>query len=105
GHTKLQGVLRALSNRHRLTILTWLLAPEEHFQPQAEADLVEDGVCVCFMTEKIGLSQPTVTVHLQTLAKADLLTSKKMKNWVYYKPNRKEVARFLKDIGGKLNPS
>jgi ArsR family transcriptional regulator len=103
GHIELEGILRAISNPHRLTILNWLLEPEKHFRPHQSTDLLEDGICVCFITEKIGLKQPTVTVHMQTLAKAGLVTSKKMKNWVYYKPNRPEIARFLEDIG-KLMP-
>jgi ArsR family transcriptional regulator len=99
GHIELEGILRAISNPNRLTILNWLLEPEKHFKPHQNTDLREDGICVCFITEKIGLKQPTVTVHMQTLAKAGLVTSKKTKNWVYYKPNRPRIAQFLKDIG------
>jgi ArsR family transcriptional regulator len=103
-HIKLQGILRALSNPNRLTILNWLLEPNKHFQNPPDSDLVEDGVCVCFITEKIGLRQPTVTGYLQVLAKADLVTSKKKQNWVYYRPNRPEIERFLKAFGDTLNP-
>ncbi|MEX3939279.1 ArsR/SmtB family transcription factor [Paraburkholderia sp. BR10937] len=101
----LQGALHALSNRHRLTILIWLTEPEKHFPPQRDADLVKDGVCVSFITEKTGLSQPTVTTHMQALAAADLVTSKKIKNWVYYKPNREAVERLLDDLDRALRPA
>jgi DNA-binding transcriptional ArsR family regulator len=100
--TRLHEALHALSNRHRLRILIWLTEPEKHFPPQRDGDLVEDGVCVGFITEKIGLSQPTVTTHMQALAKAELVTSKKIKNWVYYRPNGAVIDRFLGDMGRAL---
>jgi DNA-binding transcriptional ArsR family regulator len=99
---KLQDAINALSNRHRLTILSWLADPEKHFPPQQDGDLVTDGVCVGFITEKIGLSQPTVTTHMQALAKAELVTSKKIKNWVYYKRNGKAIDRLIKDLDRAL---
>ena len=43
-------MLRAIANPHRAQILEWLLNPEAHFPPQRDGDLVQDGVCVGFMT-------------------------------------------------------
>jgi DNA-binding transcriptional ArsR family regulator len=80
--------LRALANPHRVQIMDWLLDPERHFPPQRDGDLVEDGVCVGFITDKVGLSQPTVTSHMKTLEQARLVSSKKIKNWVFYKANQ-----------------
>ena len=57
--SRLRDALHELSNRHRLTILIWLTEPEKHFPPQRDGDLVKDGVCVGFITEKIGLRSPT----------------------------------------------
>jgi DNA-binding transcriptional ArsR family regulator len=102
---RLQKALHALSNRHRLAILMWLTEPEKHFPPQRDGDLVKDGVCVGFITEKIGLSQPTVTTHMQALAKADLVTSKKIKNWVYYRPNRSVIDQVLGELDRVLGRS
>ncbi len=79
--------LRAMANPHRVQILEWLLDPEAHFPPQQDGDLVRDGVCVGFVTDKTGLSQPTVTSHMKELESAGLVTSKKIKNWVFYKAN------------------
>ncbi|MBN3723654.1 ArsR/SmtB family transcription factor [Burkholderia sp. Ac-20379] len=94
----LQDALNALSNPHRLRVLIWLADPEQHFPKQQDADLVADGVCVSFITEKLGLSQPTVTTHMQALAKAGLVTSKKIKNWVYYRPDGAAIDRLLGDL-------
>ena len=63
---------------------------------------MKDGVCVGFIAEKIGLSQRTVTTHMQALAKAELVTSKKIKNWVYYKPNAPAIDRLLSDMDRAL---
>jgi len=78
-------MLRAISNPHRAQILEWLLDPKAHFPPQRDGDLEDDGVCVGFITDKAGLSQPTVTGHMKKLEDAGLVSSKKIKNWVFYK--------------------
>lgn len=95
-------VLRALSNEHRLTIMGWLVDPRAHFPEQRDGDLVEDGVCVGFITQKIGLSQPTVTTHMQVLAAAGLVTSKKIKNWVFYSPDRNALAAAVVQLDNAL---
>ncbi|MEK6347263.1 MAG: metalloregulator ArsR/SmtB family transcription factor [Burkholderia sp.] len=100
---EVQDALNALSNPHRLRVLIWLTDPERHFPKQRDADLVEDGVCVSFITEKLALSQPTVTTHMQALAKAGLVNSKKIKNWVYYRPDGAAIDRLLGDLGQLLN--
>ena len=70
-----------------------------------DGDLVEDGVCVGFITQKIGLSQPTVTEHMQVLAEAGLVTSKRIKNWVFYKPDRVRMTATLAALGAALDPA
>lgn len=93
------AALRALANPHRVQIMDWLLDPTSHFPPQRDGDLVEDGVCVGFITDKVGLSQPTVTSHMKSLEQAGLVTSKKIKNWVFYKAN----PAALKQIAGSFS--
>ena len=100
--TLMADIFRALGNEHRLVIVEWLSDPRSHFPEQQDGDLVEDGVCVGFITEKIGLSQPTVTGHLQNLAKAGIVTSKRIKNWVFYKLDRQrmdEATAMLSEYG------
>jgi DNA-binding transcriptional ArsR family regulator len=94
--------LRALGNANRLLILSWISDPERHFPPQVDGDLVADGVCVGFITEKIGLSQPTVTTHMQVLAGAGLVSQKKIRNWVFYKPVRPAIAALLARLDASL---
>lgn len=75
----------ALANAKRLQILDWLKDPERHFPPQQDGDLVADGVCVIFIARKLGVAQPTATSHLQTLARAGLVTSKRVGQWTFYR--------------------
>jgi len=96
-------VLKALGNDKRFQILKWILNPTAHFPAQRDGDLVEDGVCVGFITQKIGLTQPTVTSHMKVLTEARLVTSKQIKNWVFYKPDRKRIDRALAQLGTELD--
>jgi ArsR family transcriptional regulator len=93
-------IFRALGNEHRLVIVEWLSDPRSHFPEQQDGDLVKDGVCVGFITEKIGLSQPTVTGHLQYLSKAGIVTSKRIKNWVFYKLDRQQMDEATAILAG-----
>lgn len=96
-------VLKALSNEKRLMIMKWITSPRDHFPEQRDGDLVEDGVCVGFITQKIGLSQPTVTSHMKTLESAGLVSGRSIKNWVFYKPNRALVTKTLGGLADELS--
>ena len=64
--------LKALADPARLRIVSLLAAAEE------------GEVCVCDLTEPLGLSQPTVSHHLKVLHEAGLVTRRKRSTWVYY---------------------
>jgi ArsR family transcriptional regulator len=91
-------VLRALASPRRLQILEWLRDPEAHFPPQRDGDLVEDGVCVIFIADKLGVAQPTATTHLQALARAGLVTSKRIGQWTFYKRDEKAIRAFQRQL-------
>ncbi len=95
-------ILKALANEKRLQIMIWISSPRDHFPPQRDGDLVEDGVCVGFITDKIGLSQPTVTSHMKVLEQAGLVSGKQIKNWVFYKPQSEVVSAALQALSEKL---
>ncbi len=90
--------MAALASPVRFQILLWLLDPRAHFPEQTDGDLVDDGVCVGFITEKTGLTQPTVSSHMKKLADARLVTGKRIGNWIFYKPDRNQLA----DLGSDL---
>jgi len=88
--------LHALANDRRLQVLAWLKDPAAHFPPQVDGDLVEDGVCVVLIAEKLGVSQPTASEHLKVLAQAGLVRGKRIKQWTFYKRDEARI-RALKD--------
>jgi ArsR family transcriptional regulator len=71
--TRLASSFKALSEPARLRLLSLIQA-----QPGGEA-------CVCNLIAPLGLSQPTVTHHLQVLHRAGLLEREKRGVWVYYR--------------------
>src|SRR6476661_8356307 len=89
-----ETALRALANDRRLLILEWLKHPKVHFRRQADGDLVLDGVCGVLIAEKLGVSQPTVSEHLKVLSQAGLLTSKRVKQWTFYKRDEARIAKI-----------
>jgi len=92
----------ALASPKRLQILEWLKDPEAQFPPQRDGDLVQDGVCVIFIADKLGVAQPTATAHLQALARAGLVTSKRMAGWTFYKRDEKAIAALKRKIRNEL---
>jgi len=87
------NLYRALANERRLQILDWLKDPRAHFPPQADGDLVEDGVCGVFIAEKLGISQPTLSEHMRVLVQSGLVAPKRIKQWTFYKRDEPEIRR------------
>lgn len=85
-------VVKALASERRLRILAWLKDPRTHFPPQVDGDLVEDGVCGVFIAQKLGVSQPTASEHLQILVRAGLVRAKRIKQWTFYKRDERRIA-------------
>ncbi len=78
-------VFKALSNKTRLQILSWLKEPEMHFPLQ---DFCETkGVCVGQIQAKCGLNQSTVSEYLSLLQRAGLVTATRAGQWTFYKRN------------------
>ena len=95
-------VFRALASARRLQILGWLRDPVAHFPPQRDGDLVDDGVCVGFIADKLAVTQPTATAHLQALARAGLVTSKRVGQWTFYKRDEAAIRAFTAQLSSQL---
>jgi DNA-binding transcriptional ArsR family regulator len=87
------AALRALANERRLQILEWLKQPRAHFPPQADGDLVRDGVCAALIAEKLDVSQPALSEHMRILVDAGLVRAKRIKQWTFYKRDEAEIRR------------
>jgi DNA-binding transcriptional ArsR family regulator len=95
-------VMAALASPRRLQVLEWLRDPRAHFPRQVDGDLVSDGVCVLFIANKLGVAQPTATTHMQALARAGLVTSKRIGQWTFYKRDEAALAALKQKIAEEL---
>jgi DNA-binding transcriptional ArsR family regulator len=96
------AVMAALASPKRLQVLEWLRDPRAHFPRQRYGDLVDDGVCVLFIANKLGIAQPTATTHMQALARAGLVTSKRIGQWTFYKRDEAALAALKQKIAEQL---
>ena len=90
--------MRALASDRRIQILEWLKDPTANFPPQADGDLVKDGVCGVLIADKLGVSQPTVSEHLKILSQAGLLRAKRIKQWTFYKRDEARIRTLKRTI-------
>ena len=84
---KITKILKALADESRIRIVALLKK--------------RNGLCVCEITEIIGLSQPTISSHLKKLQDAEIITYSKDGLWVKYgldENMEKEVEQFLNSI-------
>jgi ArsR family transcriptional regulator len=47
--------------------------------------LAEEQLCVCHLTEELGVRQPLVSHHLRVLRDAGLVESERFRYWTYYR--------------------
>jgi len=89
---------RALANKQRIKILFWLQNPRQHFPPQVDGDLVQDGVCGLLIAKKLRVSHPTASEHLKILSHAGLIRGKRIKQWTFYKRDETAIRKIKKTI-------
>ena len=92
-------LFRALGNERRLQILSWLKDPRAHFRPQVDGDLVDDGVCGQLIAEKLGINASTLSEHMRVLQASDLVTTKRIKQWTFYRRNDERLRALATVIG------
>lgn len=92
-------LFRALGNERRLQILAWLKDPRAHFRPQVDGDLVDDGVCGQLIAEKLGINASTLSEHMRVLQASDLVTTKRIKQWTFYRRNDERLRALATVIG------
>src|SRR5215470_9962628 len=91
-------ILKAMANEKRLQILHWLKEPEKHFPPHQEVSGFDQGVCVKFIQEKLGLSQAATSQYLTILQKSGLIIATRIGKWTYYRRNDEALARFIEQL-------
>src|SRR5262249_56579965 len=91
-------VVKALASERRLQILAWLKQPRAHFPPQADGDLVRDGVCGVLIAAKLRISAPTASEHLKILSRAGLVRAKPINQWTFYKRDETPLAQVKRPL-------
>lgn len=86
-------IYKALANPVRREILTFLREPRVHFPRQPLS--FDDGVCASEIAALLSVSQSTVSVHLATLRQAELVTTTRIGQWVFFKRNDAVIEAFL----------
>jgi ArsR family transcriptional regulator len=81
---QLAATFKAVADPARLLILSLIAT-----QPSGEA-------CVCHFTDRLDLSQPTVSHHLKLLFDAGLLERERRGTWVYYRIIPDQIASLRK---------
>jgi DNA-binding transcriptional ArsR family regulator len=94
--------MKVLGNPRRLEILGWLADPVANFPPQQDGDLVDDGVCLVFIAEKAGISQPAASKHMELLTAAGLVVAKPQGRWTFYRRDEPGIAAALDLISDSL---
>ncbi len=93
---------KAVAGGVRLRILKWLKTPERHFGHQTTGPPDEIGVCVTLITEKLGMSQPTVSRHLELLKRARLLKVNRIGRWSFFSRDEDGLNEFREWINEAL---
>lgn len=94
-------IFKALSNKTRLQILSWLKDPETNFVEQSAMGF-ENGVCVGQIQKKTGLTQSTVSEYLAVLQRAGLVSATRVGQWTYYRRDEDAIKALLARINIEL---
>jgi DNA-binding transcriptional ArsR family regulator len=50
------------------------------------------------ITEKLGISQPTLSEHMRVLVGGGLVDANRIRQWTFYKRNEQAIAAFKRAI-------
>lgn len=93
---------KALGSDARMKVLEWLKEPRRHFAHQESGDPETLGVCVTLIAAKLGMSQPTVSRHLEILLRAGFVTVRRIGRWSYYTRSAAGISDYREWINDNL---
>jgi DNA-binding transcriptional ArsR family regulator len=96
----LDEVLKAVANPVRRHILNQLKDPEHNFPLQDHS--YDHGVCAGKIDDVCQLSHSTVSAHLAILQHANLVTTRRVGQYNFYKRNEPAIAAFLEHLEQSL---
>lgn len=86
---RLAKVFKALGDPTRVKLLSLISAS------------VDAEMCVCDLTEPVGLSQPTVSHHMKQLVEAGLVTREQRGRWAYFSPVASVLAEATRALAAQ----
>lgn len=95
--------IKALSSESRIEILRLLDDAAAHFGHQESADPAEFGVCVNLIAEKLGVSQPTASRHIDLLKRAGFLKVRRWRQWSYCSRDEAAIGEYHRWLRETLN--
>ncbi|MCG8356282.1 MAG: helix-turn-helix domain-containing protein [Kiloniellales bacterium] len=95
--------VKALANETRIEVLRLLDDPAAHFSKQESADPVEVGVCVQLLAEHFGVSQPTMSRHIELLKRAGFIVANRLQKWTYCSRDDAVLADYARWLKSSLN--
>lgn len=78
----------------RASPLPVLKALAEPLRWSIVAALAGEELCVCHLSEDLGVSQPLISHHLRVLRDAGLVESEKWRYWTYYRLRPSALAQL-----------
>ena len=81
-------VFKALGDPTRVRLLSLIAASDT------------GELCICDLTDPVGLAQPTVSHHMKLLVEAELVTREQRGKWAYYRPTTGTLADAAKALLG-----
>lgn len=92
---RLDAAFKALASEQRREILRVL----GRGTPSPDRSCcVQDDVCACHLSERLGLAASTISHHMAILRDAGLVTARKDGLWVHYGLRRDALARAAEEL-------
>ena len=95
--------IKALSSESRIEILRLLDDSAGNFAHQESADPLEVGVCMNLIAERLGLSQPTTSRHIELLRRAGFLRIRRQQKWSYCSRDEASLTDYYKWLRRQLS--
>ncbi len=84
--------IRAVADPHRRQILKMLTERGKNSLDKPT------GLCASDIEARLKISQPTISHHMRILNEADLIVSKKIGQWMWYRRNEPQLRALAKQM-------
>ena len=82
------------ADRQEIVALFKALADSTRYEIFRLISAQPESICVCHITDRFDVSQPTVSHHLKVLREAGLITVSRQGVWAYYQADARGIERL-----------